>query len=168
MSKNTFIFLPFILLSIFTSTPGVCLKNDAIILLKKAAISDQTIELIIREKIIETCAFTLQEILDLKRARISDKTIQMIIKEGSFMKFSEPIVYGKDIRPIKFTTVKDIVKLKHAGVSDEIIQAIIIYESKDSSDIDREKAWDMLRNMGIILDGRRHNPPHLPGSHHPD
>jgi hypothetical protein len=168
MSKKTFIFLPFILLSILTSTPGLSLKNEAIILLKKAAISDQTIELIIREKIIETCAFTLQEILDLKTAGISDETIQMIIKEGSFMKSSEPIVYGKDIRPIKFTTAKDIVELKHAGVSDEIIQAIIIYGSKDSSDIDREKAWDMLRNMGIILDRHRHHPPPLPLPHHPD
>jgi len=158
--------LPFILLSIFTSTPGVCLNNESIILLKKAAISDQTIELIIREKIIETCAFTLQEILDLKRAGISDKTIQMIIKEGSFMKSSEPIIYGKDIRPIKFTTAKDIVELKQAGVSDDIIQAIIIYGSKDSSDIDRKKAWDMLRDMGIILDRRRHDPPPLPGPHH--
>jgi hypothetical protein len=153
-------------LSIFTSTPGVCLNNESIILLKKAAISDQTIELIIREKIIETCAFTLQEILDLKRAGISDKTIQMIIKEGSFMKSSEPIIYGKDIRPIKFTTAKDIVELKQAGVSDDIIQAIIIYGSKDSSDIDRKKAWDMLRDMGIILDRRRHDPPPLPGPHH--
>jgi hypothetical protein len=168
MSKNTFIFLPFILLSIFISTQGVCLKNEAIILLKKAAISDQTIQLIIREKIIETCAFTLQEILDLKTAGISDKTIQIIIKEGSFMKSSEPIVYGKDIRSIKFTTAKDIVELKQAGVSDDIIQAIIIYGSKDSSDTDREKAWDMLKNMEIILDRRRHNPPPLPVPHHTD
>ena len=71
------------------------------------------------------------------------------------MKSSEPIVYGKDIRHIKFTTAKDIIELKNAGVSDEIIQAIIIFGSKDSSDNEREKAWDMLRNMGIILDMRR-------------
>ena len=149
--------MPFILLSIFTSSAGVCLKSEDIILLKKAFISDQTIELIIREKVIETCAFTVQEILDLKTAGISDKTIQMIIKEGSFMKFSEPIVYGKDIKHIKFTTAKDIIELKNAGVSDEIIQAIIIFGSKDSSDIEREKAWDMLRNMGIFFDMRKNN-----------
>ena len=168
MTKKALIFLPFILLSIFTSSAGVCLKSEDIILLKKAFISDQTIELIIREKVIETCAFTVQEILDLKTAGISDKTIQMIIKEGSFMKSSEPIVYGKDIRHIKFTTAKDIIELKNAGVSDKIIQAIIIFGSKDSSDIEREKAWDMLRNMGIFLDMRRHVPPPIPAPHHLD
>ena len=145
----------FILLSIITPSPGLCLKSEDIILLKNAAISDQTIELIIREKVIETCAFTVQEILDLKTAGISDKTIQMIIKEGSFMKSSEPIVYGKDIRHIKFTTAKDIIELKNAGLSDEIIQAIIVFGSRDSSDIEREKAWDMLRNMGVFLDMRK-------------
>ena len=168
MTKKALIFLPFILLSFFTSSPGLCLKSEDIILLKKAAISDQTVELIIREKVIETCAFTVQEILDLKTAGISDKTIQMIIKEGSFMKSSEPIVYGKDIRHIKFTTAKDIIELKNAGLSDEIIQAIIIFGSRDSSDIEREKAWDMLRNMGIILDMRKHVPPPIPGPHHLD
>jgi len=149
--------LPFILLSIFTSSPCLCLKSEDIILLKKAFISDQTIELIIREKVIETCAFTVQEILDLKTAGISNKTIQMIIKEGSFMKSSEPIVYGKDIRHIKFTTAKDIIELKNAGVSDEIIQTIIIFGSKDSNDIEREKAWSMLQSMGIFLDMRKNN-----------
>lgn len=149
--------MPFILLSIFTSSAGLCLKSEDIILLKKAFISDQTIELIIREKVIETCAFTVQEILDLKTAGISNKTIQMIIKEGSFMKSSEPIVYGKDIRHIKFTTAKDIIELKNAGVSDEIIQAIIIFGSKDSNDIEREKAWGMLQSMGIFLDMRKNN-----------
>lgn len=166
MTKKALIFLPFILLSIFTSSAVLCLKSEDIILLKKAFISDQTIELIIREKVIETCAFTVQEILDLKTAGISDKTIQMIIKEGSFMKSSEPIVYGKDIRHIKFTTAKDIIELKNAGVSDEIIQAIIIFGSKDSGDNEREKAWDMLWNMGIFLDMWKHvSLPILPPHH---
>ena len=42
------------------------ISPEDIILLKKAAISDQTTELIIREKVIETCVFIFQEILDLK------------------------------------------------------------------------------------------------------
>jgi hypothetical protein len=168
MTKKALIFLPFILLSILYSSAVLCLNSEDIILLKKTAISDQTIELIIREKIIETCAFTVQEILDLKTAGISDKTIQMIIKEGSFMKSSEPTVYGKDIRHIKFTTAKDIIALKDAGVSDEIIQAIIIFGSKNSSEIEREKAWETLRSMGIFLDMRRHVPSPIPVPHHLD
>ena len=84
------------------------------------------------------------------------------------MKFSEPVVYGKDIRHIKFTTAKDINELKNAGVSDEIIKAIIIFGSKDSSDIEREKAWDILRNMGIILNMRKHVPSRITVPHHLD
>jgi hypothetical protein len=168
MPTNLLIFLIFTLLFIVTPSPALCLKSQDIILLKKAAMSDQTIELIIREKVIETCAYTVQEILDLKTAGISEKTIQLIIKGGSFMKSSEPIVYGKDIRSIRFTTAKDIIALKDAGVSDETIQAIIIFGSKDSSHIEREKAWGMLRNMGIIFDMRRHTPPPMPPPHHPD
>ena len=44
--------------------------------------------------------------------------------------------------------------LKQAGISDEIIQAIIIFGSRDVNDVDREKAWEMLNNMGIIVDMR--------------
>jgi len=48
MTKKVLIFLPFILLSIFYSSAGLCLKSEDIILLKKAFISDQTIELIVK------------------------------------------------------------------------------------------------------------------------
>lgn len=145
-----------LLIFLFTIFPamGLCLSGKDIIQLKKAGISDETIQLMVKEKTIETCAFTVQEIVDLRKSGIKDETIRVLIKEGSFMKDTEPVVYGKDIRSIKFTTAKDIIKLKDAGVSDEIIQAIIIFGSKERKDEEREKAWEMLKNMGIIVDMR--------------
>ena len=86
--------------------------------LKNAKLTDETIELVMREKVVETCAFTVEEILALKKAGLSDKTIQMLITEHSFMKASEPILYGKDIRSIKFTTASDLIELKNAGLSE--------------------------------------------------
>ncbi len=58
--------------------------------------------------------------------------------------------------------VNDIIKLKESGVSDEVVQTIIQYTGRDASDQDRERAWQMLDNMGIILDERR--PPRPRGS----
>ena len=109
----------------------------------------------VREKTTETCAFTVQEIIDLKKAGLSDETIQALLREGSFLKDREPVVYGKDIRSINFTTAKDIVWLRDAGVSDETIRAIILVGSGHATGDEREKAWEMLRNMGIIIDTRK-------------
>ena len=157
MAKKIFIILLSIVFPLLICSQGLSLDNEDIIRLKKAAISEKTIELMIREKVVETCAFTVQEILDLKGAGLTDKTIQMLIKESSFLKTSKPIIYGKDIRHIEFTTSKDIIELKNAGVSDEVIQAIIIFSSRDADKIKREKAWDMLKNLGIIVDMRRNS-----------
>ena len=157
MTKKIFIILPSMLFPFLFFSQGFSLNNEDIIRLQKAAISEKTIELMIREKVIETCAFTVQEILDLKGAGLSEKTIQMLIKESSFLKTSKPIIYGKKIRHIECTTAKDIIELKNAGVSDEVIQAIIIFGSRDADEIKREEAWDMLKNMGIIVDMRKNN-----------
>jgi len=136
---------------------GLCLDGQDPITLKKAGISDETIQVMVEEKTIETCAFTVQEIVAFKKAGLSGETIRMLIREGSFIKDSEPVFYGKDIRSIKFTTAKDIVELKRSGMSDEVIQAIIVFGSKNVSDVERENAWEMLKNMGIILDMREGN-----------
>jgi len=134
--------------------PGFCLDGSDAIKLKKAGINDETVQLIIKEKIIETCAFTVQEILKLKEAGLSDKTIRMLIENGSFMKDREPVVYGENLMSIKFTRATDIIKLKDAGVSDEVIQAVITCGSKSNNDSEKEKAWKMLENMGIMMDLR--------------
>ena len=143
-----------ILFSIFTVCRGLCLNSEDIIRLKEAGISDETIQSIYREKSIETCAISVQEILRLKKAGLNDKTIRMIIEDGSFQKNSKPIIYGKEIRSIRVITVDDIIKLKQEGLSDEVIRAVINAGSENTDNAEREKAWDMLKNMGIIEDMR--------------
>jgi len=122
--------------------------------LKKAGVSDQTLEVMAKEKTIETAAFTVDEILAMKAAGIGENTLQTLLAEGSFLKDREPIVYGKDLRSIRFTTAADIIELKKAGVSDEVLQAIVAVSRRDS-DVDRDAALRMLRDMGIWVDVRR-------------
>lgn len=131
---------------------GFCLSGKEIITLKKAGLSDETIQLMVKEKTVETCAFTVEEIVNLKQAKLSDKTVQALIKEGSFMKNARTVVYGKDIKPLKFATVKDIIELKNSGFSDKVIQAIIFVAGKTKDNIQRERAWDMLKSMEIHVE----------------
>jgi hypothetical protein len=122
--------------------------------LKRAGVSDQTLEVMAKEKIIETAAFTVEEILAMKAAGIGENALQAILAEGSFLKDREPIVYGKDLRSIRFTSAADIIELKQAGVSDEVLQAIVAVSRRDS-DVDRDSALQLLRDMGIWVDVRR-------------
>ena len=154
MKKTPFSIIVAILLVLLLCHPGSGLKSSGIVRLKKAGVSDKTIEVIVREKAIETGAFSVQEILDMKAAGIGEKTIQMIVKERSFLKNSEPIVYGKDIRTLRFTTVKDVIELKNAGVSDEVIQAILTVVA-DSTEYERKQALDFLEDMNIRIDLRQ-------------
>ena len=101
------------------------MSGNGVIQLKKAGVSDQTIEVIAKEKVIETAAFSIDDIVAMKKAGVGETTLQMLIKEGSFLRSSEPIVYGDRTRSIRFTTAQDVIELKQAGLSDEVIQSII-------------------------------------------
>ena len=132
---------------------GWCLDSGQLLLLKDNGIQDETIRLLIRQKSIETGAFTVEEIVALKQSGIEEPTIQMLIQEQSFMKDRQTIVYGKEIQSIKFATILDVIRLKEAGLSDEIIRAIILVQRSEDS-LERQKAWGLLRSMGIIVDQR--------------
>ena len=152
--KKAYVIAHWVAVLLLTITPPVCgLNSESIIRLKKAGISDTTIQLIVKEKVVETAAFSVQEIIDMKKAGLSEKTIQMVVQEGSFLKDTAPIIYGKDIRSIEFATAQDIIELKKAGISDEVIQAII-HVAGESSDCERKKAWDLLRDFEIRVDLR--------------
>jgi hypothetical protein len=152
--KKIFIILGCVaLLVIIITQPISGLNSESIVRLKEAGLSDATIQLMVREKTVETAAFSVQEIIDLKKAGLSEKTIQMLIQEGSFLKDTAPIVYGKDVRSIEFSTARDIIQLKKAGISDEIIQAII-YVAGQSNDTQRQQAYDLLKKMEIRVDLR--------------
>ena len=152
--KKTLIILSCASLLLFSMADPIWgLDSKSIVRLKKAGVSDPTIQTVVREKAVETAAFTVDEIIDMKKAGLSEKTIQMVIEEGSFLKDTAPVIYGKDIRSIEFTTARDIVELKKAGVSDEVIQAII-YIVGESSDSQRQDAYDLLEDMQIRIDLR--------------
>ena len=154
MKKTPFSIFVAILLVFFVCHPGSGIDSDGIVRLKKAGISDKTIQVIVREKAIETGAFSVEEIVDMKAAGIGEETIQMVVEERSFLNNSEPIVYGKDIRTLNFTTVKDVIELKNAGVSDEVIQAILTVVA-DSTESERKEALDLLEDMNIRIDLRK-------------
>jgi hypothetical protein len=142
-----------IVLVLFIIHPGVGLNSESVVRLKEAGLSDETIQVIISQKVIETAAFTVEEIVRMKSAGLSDETIRMVIKESSFLKHFQPIVYGKAIRSIQFTTAQDIIELKNAGISDAVIQAIITVVG-DSQESERAEALDLLEDMNIRIDLR--------------
>jgi hypothetical protein len=154
MMKKTFIIVACVILLVIVIThPLFGLKSESVVRLKEAGLSDATIQLMIREKTVETAAFSVQEIIDLKKAGLREKTIQMLIQEGSFIKDTAPIVYGKNIRSIEFSTAQDIIELKKAGISDEIIEAII-HVVGEGADSQRQQAYDLLKKMKIRVDLR--------------
>ena len=127
------------------------LDGQSILDLKQAGISDQTIQLVIQEKIVETGAFSVKELVAFKAAGFSENTIQLIIREGSFMPDARTIVYGRDTKPVTLTSIDDLKTLKAAGFSDDVIEAILICNSREPGDEERTRAWQMLQRMGIII-----------------
>ena len=77
--------------------------------------------------------------------------MQMLLEEASFLKEEKNVVYGNKTRPLHLTTVEDLKELKAAGMSDDVLKALIIYSSRDSSDIERDRAHTVLRDMGIVI-----------------
>jgi len=150
-NKNILYVLLSILVPLLISVQAFSLDSKDMVRLKTAGISEETIQTIIDEKVIETCAFTVQEILDLKKAGISDEAICGIIKKGSFMKDAAPVVYGNNARSIKSMSTKDIIELKKAGVSDDVIKSILS-GSINRDDEEHRRAWNMLKTMGLIVD----------------
>ena len=152
--KKKLIIIGYVALLLFSITHPISgLDSQSLMRLKNAGISSQTIRVMVREKVVETAAFTVQEVIDMKAAGLSEKTIQMVIQEGSFLKDTAPIIYGKDVRSIEFATAQDIIELKKAGFSDEVIQAIIFVVG-ESDDADRREALDLLENMNLRIDLR--------------
>jgi hypothetical protein len=133
-----------------TVQQAMAISGSAIVALKKAGISDQTIEIIVEEKVIETAAFSVDEIANMKNAGLGEETIRMLVREGSFLKDAQPIVYGNRMKSLRFTSAQDVIDLKKAGLSDEVIQAIIAV-SGERYDTQRAEAYDLLRSMGIIV-----------------
>jgi len=152
MKKIAFTFFSLFLWFLIT-IPAWALSSQNVVALKKAGVSDRTIQVITQEKVIETAAFSIDDIVAMKKAGVGEKTIQMIIKDGSFLKNSEPIVYGRSTQSVRNISPEEVINLKKNGVSDEVIQSVI-EASKSDDQQDRERAWRMLENMQLRVHTR--------------
>lgn len=132
---------------------GVCLEAEDIIRLKRVQVDDETIQLIVRERVVETCSLSVDDVVSLKKAGIGNRTIRSIIESQSSVSSTDEIEYGQGINNIRSISVKDIVYLKDNGISDEVIQSIVS-RSGDADDAQERKAWEMLENMGVVIDKR--------------
>lgn len=143
----------FVLMSLVPHGLGWCISGADMVRLQKNGIDGETIQTIIREKVIETCALSVQEIVEMKKSGMSNKTIRTVVENASFMKDTQPIDYTKNIKTLDHIGVGDVIALKKAGVSDDVILSIVSAVKSDD-ERDRERAWDMLKNMGLIVDDR--------------
>lgn len=139
-----------LLLSAVLSAPSSAGGMDprSLARLKNAGVEDATIEALVRERAIETAAFTVDDILSMKAAGIGEDTLRTLIREGSFMKDREPVVYGNEQRPVRLATTADLIRLKQAGVSDDVLQAVAA-AGRRGSDAEREQILQRLQDMGI-------------------
>ena len=151
MGKKAIAAAVFLNVIFIAAHPAAGLSGKQIVALKQAGISDMTIRIIAEEKVIETAAFSVADIVDMKQAGLAEETLRMLIKESSFLKTSKPIIYGKHMKSLRFTSAQDVIELKQAGLSDEVIQAVIAVSGQGYNS-QREQAFDLLRGMGIFVD----------------
>ena len=152
MKKSTILFFYLFLCFILTG-PAWSLSGQNVVELKKAGVSDQTIQVTTQEKVIETAAFSVDDIVAMKQAGVGEETLREIINYGSFLKNSDPVVYGRSTQSVRNISPEEVINLKKNGISDEVIQSVI-EASKSDDQQDRERAWRMLENMSLRIDTR--------------
>jgi len=69
------------------------------------------------------------------------------------MRQAQPIVYGREVKPLRLSSVEDLIALQQSGMSDEVIRAIIVASSQ-RRDQEYDRAWEMLNRMGLEIDVR--------------
>ena len=126
---------------------------EALVALKKAGLGDRGLQAGVREKGLETAAFTVEELVALKRAGMADATLEMLVTERSFLRQAQPIVYGRSVKPVRLASVQDLVELKRSGMPDEVIQAIVVASSR-RRDAEYDRAWEMLHRLGLEIEVR--------------
>lgn len=153
MNKTFPAILVFLFLVFVLAHPGTTVTGKDLVELKKAGVSDRTIQLIAKEKVIETAALSVDDIVNMKKMGVKEKTLQILIKECSFLNNSEPVVYGMETQSIRHISAQDVINLKNNGVSDSIIQSVI-EATKSSNELDRERVWHMLENLNLRIHTR--------------
>jgi hypothetical protein len=153
MNKTVPAILLFLFLVFVLAYPGATVTGKDLVELKKAGVSDRTIQIIVKEKVIETAALSVDDIVNMKKVGVNEKTLRILIKECSFLSNSDPVVYGRETQSIRHISAQDVINLKNNGVSDSIIQSVI-EATKSSDEIDRERAWHMLENLSLRIHTR--------------
>ena len=141
------------------------IEAGEMVLLKKSGIGDTVIQAIEKEKIFETCALSVQDIITLKKSGFSDKEITAYIYHRSFLKNTTPIVYKNFDASQKITEmdIQDLAYLKEIGFSDDVIKAIIFQQTTADKNDDVYQTIKMFENMGMILDiGSKENDRNTP------
>jgi hypothetical protein len=138
----------------------LAMTGEEMLRLKQAGVSDETIQLMIQEKSIETVSLTIQEVLDMKAAGIGEDTLQLMIRGLSFTKDSQPVVYESPRKGLCITSASDLLMLKQAGLSDETIRAIVMVASGDEDQQNYEEALRTLENLNIWVTPHRRLPKH--------
>ena len=136
------------------SSDGCAMDDASMDALIKSGIGPHALSAIIEERVVETGAFSIETLISMKKAGFSDQSIEQIVRNGSFLKDSEPIVYGQRTWSVRDLTPGDIIQLKQAGVSDEVIIELVKNNDRSLSDSSRKEAFDLLKSMGIIIDTR--------------
>jgi len=127
---------------------------DAVVRLKEAGAGDAVLEALVREKSLETAAFTVDELVKMKNAGVGDATLVKMIEEKSFLRGKKEVVYGEDVRPATRATVQDILKLKEKGISDAVINTIVKNQAIDPTIEEHRRAMQILKDMNLLIDVR--------------
>ena len=141
------------ILCLFLANSTWALSSKNVVKLKQAGISDQTIEVIAREKVVETAAFSIEDIVAMKKAGVGEQTMQMIIKDASYTNKPKTVVYGRSTQTVRNISPQEIITLKEKGVSDEVIQSVI-EANRSGDEEERTRAWRMLENMDLRIHTR--------------
>jgi len=146
-----------LLVAIMISLPvgaARAMDPDAVVRLKAAGAGDAVIEALVREKSLETAAFSVDELVKMKAAGVGDDALVRMIEEKSFVRGKKEVVYGEDVRPATRATVNDIMKLKEAGISDEVINTIVKNQAVDPNIEEQRRAMEILKEMNLLIDVR--------------
>jgi len=142
-----------LIICLLVANSAWALSSKNVVELKKAGLSDQTIQVIAREKVIETAAFSVEDIVGMKKAGVGEQTMQVILKNGSDSNRSKTVVYGRSTQTVRNISPEEIITLKEKGVSDEVLQSVIEASRSEDQD-DRDRAWRMLENMDLEIHTR--------------
>ncbi|RLC03980.1 MAG: hypothetical protein DRH90_09855 [Deltaproteobacteria bacterium] len=147
-----------LLLILWIPLAAVAMTGEQVLRLKQAGVSDESIQLMIQEKSIETVSLTIQEVVDMKAAGIGEDTLQLMIRGLSFMKDNQPVVYESPSKGLRITSASDLLMLKEAGFSDETIRAIVTVASEDEDQQNYEQARRILERLNLWVSPSHRRP----------